>query len=94
MAERQVTCAKRLVMRFPNEHAGITHLGGEGWLLSRSEVIAAIDSGKHSFHTLEDGERAEVRVRSGIANHPDFVQTEADGRWTNNVLALPDCAAS
>jgi hypothetical protein len=94
MADRRVTCVKRLVVEIPDKHAGITHLGGENWLLSRGEVIKAINSGTDSFYTLEDGKRAEIRVRSGIPPYPDFVQTDADGRWTNNLLALPDCAAS
>jgi hypothetical protein len=94
MADRRVTCVKKLAVEFPNRHAGITHLGGENWLLPRSEVVKAIDSGADSFYTLEDGKRAEIRVRSGIPPYPDFVQTDADGRWTNNLLALPICAAS
>jgi hypothetical protein len=94
MADRRVTCVKKLAVVFPNRHAGITHLGGENWLLPRGEVVKAIDSGADSFYTLEDDKRAEIRVRRGIANHPDFVQTNADERWTNNLLALPDCGAS
>lgn len=93
MADLQVTCITRLMVDVPHPHAGITHLGGENWLLSRAEVIRAIRAGTDSFYTLVDGKRADVRVRSGYLNHPDFVQTEADGRWTNNLLALTSCEA-
>jgi Protein of unknown function (DUF3892) len=95
MADRQVTCVERVTVRGLDEHGGITHLGGDGWHLTRGEVIAAIESREHSFYTLEDGKRAEVRVRrSGIAPYPNFVRTQADEHWTNNLLELPHCAAS
>lgn len=94
MADLQVTCIKRLIVDVPNAHAGITHLGGENWLLSRREVIDAINAGTDTFYTLVDGNRAVVRVRSGYLNHPEFVQTEADGQWTNNLLELTSCGSA
>lgn len=91
VADLRVTCIKKMDVVIPIVHAGITHLGGENWLLSRADVIKAINSGTYTFHTLVDGKRAEVQVRSGVVNHLDFVQTKADGQWTDNLLALPQC---
>jgi hypothetical protein len=46
-----------------------------------------------TFYTLVDGKRTEVRVRGDFLNFPEFVQTEADGQWSNNLLALTLCGA-
>lgn len=71
MVDLQVTCIKRLMVHVQNGHAGITHLGGENWLLTRGKVNKAINAGTDTFYTFVDGKRAEVRVRSGFLNyHP------------------------
>jgi Protein of unknown function (DUF3892) len=91
MADRQVTCVSRLTLPFPHIRGAIAELGGEGWRMSRGQVVHAINAGQDTFYTDVDGKRADVRVRTGSLFLPDYVQTEADGQWTNNLLALPNC---
>ena len=74
-------------------HHGITHLGGTGgggWKWTRQEVINSIKAGGNTFHTLVDGKRAEVKVREGASG--EYVQTQADGVWSDNLLALQECS--
>lgn len=71
-----------------DRYSGITFLGGSNWKWSVSRVIQSIEAGTHTFHVLDGTHRAEVGVASnGRAKH---VQTHANGRWNDNLLALPD----
>jgi hypothetical protein len=94
MADRQVKCVKRLRLDFPNPNAVITHLGGDGWMESRPQVVRDIDSGVHTYYTVIQGKRVGVEVRGGMAHLPPFVQARVDGEWSNDLLELPDCPTS
>ncbi|MDB5289448.1 MAG: hypothetical protein JWL69_689 [Phycisphaerales bacterium] len=72
-----------------NTHEGITHVGGPGWRLTRQQAIDAINNGSTTFYTLVAGRRAEVAVVQGT--HAPYLRTHADGTWTDNLLALPEC---
>jgi uncharacterized protein DUF3892 len=87
-AEREVTCVKKHPQQ--DRHKGITHLGGKGWQMTRWQVTAAINSGGETFYTRVGGKRASVRVtddRDGA-----YLRTVADDEWTDDLLALPECA--
>jgi hypothetical protein len=71
-----------------DRYAGITFLGGSNWKWSVSRVIRLIEAGTHTFHTLDGPHRAEVRVVTN--GHTKHLQTQANGRWNDNLLALPD----
>lgn len=85
--QAQVTCINK--QHRDSSHEGITHLGGSGWKLTRSQVIAQIESDTGAFYTKVAGQIAWVRVVPGP--YGKYVQTEADGRMTNNLLSLPEC---
>lgn len=87
MADVQVTCINKQPRQDP--HEGITHLGGATWRWTRQEVIASIRAGTNTFYTLVDGARADVGIVEG-SNGP-YLRTHADGRWNDNLLALPEC---
>ncbi len=87
MADLQVKCINKQPRN--DTHEGITHLGGEGWKYSRSQVINLIETGVHKFHTLVKGNRATVAVVDGP--HGKYVRTHADGKWNDNLLALYEC---
>lgn len=75
-----------------NPHEGITHLGGtggNGWRWTRQRVIDSIRDKTNTFYTMVGGVRAEV----GVVDAPTgaYVRTHADGKWNNNLLALPEC---
>jgi hypothetical protein len=44
--------------------------------------------GTNTFFTNVVGARATIEV---VQATPPYVQTHADGRWSNNLLALPPC---
>jgi len=87
MADARVTCINKMPRNDPYE--GITHLGGSNWHWSRQEVISSIEAGTNTFHTLVGGNRAEVGVVNGA--HGKYLRTYADGKWNDNLLALPEC---
>ncbi len=88
MADVQVTCINKLPRN--NTHEGITHLGGAGRKWTRQDVIASIEAKTNTFYTLVGGTRASI----GVVNGPNgkYVRTYADGKWNDNLLALPECA--
>lgn len=90
MADVRVEC----INKQPREstHEGITHLGGTaggGWRWTRQQVVDSIRAGTNTFYTLEDGRRANIGIVDGPRG--PYLMTYADGRWTNNLLALPEC---
>ena len=91
MADVRVSCINKNPR--DNTHEGITHLGGtggNGWKWTREQVIQSINNGSNTFYVLEDEKRAEVGVVNG-QNGP-YLRTYADGNWTDNLLALPECS--
>jgi hypothetical protein len=87
MADARVQCISKQPRE--NRHEGITHLGGNGWKWTRTQVIQSIETKANTFHTLVNGNRSEV----GVVNGPNgkYLRTYADGKWTDNLLALPEC---
>jgi hypothetical protein len=87
--DAQVTC----ITKRPNHldpHHGITHLGGAGWRWTRAEVTDSIERKTNTFYTLVGGNRADVGVFNGP--HGKYLRTHSDGKWNNNLLALPECS--
>lgn len=74
-----------------NPHEGITHIGGDGWKYTRAEAVRHINDGTHSFYTFVNGRQAWVRVVNGPSE--PYLQTYPDGQPSDNLLALPECAA-
>ena len=56
---------------------------------SRGEIIAWIENQDGKAYVDEGGHRVNVYVRTP-ASGTKFLQTYADGRWENNLLALPE----
>ncbi|MFZ5790706.1 MAG: DUF3892 domain-containing protein [Pseudomonadota bacterium] len=88
MADVWVQCINKTPR--DDTHQGITYLGGPGWKWTRQEVIASIKNGSNTFYTFVGGKRADVKVRE-TADGREYVQTQADGYWNDNLLALPEC---
>jgi len=90
MADVQVTCITKPNLLSSHEH--ITHIGGVGWKWGREDVIRSIDAGTNTFYVLEPttGKKAYVGVVRPNGRAP-YIQTYADGVWTNNLLSLPQC---
>lgn len=88
MADVRVTCINKQPRNDP--HEGITHLGGATWHWTRQEVINSIEAKTNTFFTLVGGNRAEVGVVNGA--NGKYLRTYADGKWNDNLLALPECS--
>lgn len=87
MADVQVKCINKQPRNDPYE--GITHLGGDGWKWTRSDVIVSIEAKTNTFYTLVKGTRANIGVVDG--QNGKYVRTYADGKWNDNLLALMEC---
>lgn len=88
MADVQVTCINKQPRN--NTYEGITHFGGSGWRWTRSQVIHSIEAKTNTFYTKVGSNRAEIGVVNGSSGK--YVRTYADGKWNDNLLALPECA--
>lgn len=87
MTELQITCINKTPR--DNPYDGITHVGGQTWRITRAEAIAYIEKRTHSFFTMVNGNRGEVRVVEGA--NGKYLRTYADGRENDNLLSLPEC---
>jgi hypothetical protein len=87
MPDIQVTCINKQPR--DNRHESITHLGGSNWKWTRQQVIESIEARTNTFFTMVGGKRADV----GVVNGPGgkYLRTHADGKWNDNLLALPEC---
>jgi hypothetical protein len=91
MADLLVDCINKKDRN--SKHEGITHLGGPGngsrWKDTRAEVIRKIENGTNTYHTNNKGKKVPVKVRG---TGPDrYVQTQADGVWSDNLLEQSEC---
>jgi hypothetical protein len=84
MGDFQVTRSTRTL----DHHEHITELGTDTWTRTVAGIISLIEKGD-TFYTLVNGHRAEILPRQGA--HRKYVQTKADGVWSNNLLALQPC---
>lgn len=79
-----------------SEHEHITHIGnndGAGWRMTREDAIRRIDSGQEAFYTVDQttGKKVYIGVVRGDGNKAPYLRTHADGKWKDNLLALPEC---
>jgi hypothetical protein len=86
-AEREVTCIRTQPHR--DRHKGITHLGGTGWLMTRWQMTASIESGGGVYYVRVNGTRANIQVAAGDGE--PYLRAVADNQWTDALLALPEC---
>lgn len=55
---------------------------------TRAEIVAFVEKGGKAYVEDDDGDVAYLGVRVSSAGNK-YVQTYADGIWTDNLLALP-----
>ena len=91
MADAQVSC---ITKADPSSgYEGITHVGGSagtGWKWTVGRVIESIEAGTNTFYTEVGGNRAEIGFVNGKTGK--YLRTHADGKWNDNLLALPACS--
>ncbi len=93
MLEFQIDSINKPDRMSPHEH--ITHLGYNPglWKLTRASMITRIDGDQEKFFTLDKttGKKVYIFVVRGDGNKAPYVRTHADGKWQDNLLALPEC---
>ena len=89
MSDVHVTCIVKVPHHY-EQHYGITHLGGRGWVWwAWQQVISATQTGMHTFYTLVNGWRANIEVVNGP--HGPYLRTRRDGVPNDNLLSLDSC---
>ncbi|MFI5345136.1 MAG: DUF3892 domain-containing protein [Elusimicrobiota bacterium] len=95
MKEYQVTCIDKLERA--NHHSHITRIGNksEGWQITREDAVRRIDSKLEAFYTIDytTSKRVYLHVVREAGRQP-YVQTWADGKWRDNLLALAECGTA
>lgn len=97
MADYRVTCITKPHPHSSHEH--ISHIGGsdatgKAWKITREDAIKFIDEKVHTFHVWDTriNKRAEVGVVRPTDGRAPYLRTYADGVWSDNLLALMQCA--
>lgn len=94
MADYQIDCVNKPDRNSP--HEAITHVGGPNpngygrWKNTAVDVVRMIENNSHRFYTRDAGKTALVSVRTNAAGRK-YLQTRADGLWSNNLLAQSEC---
>lgn len=75
-------------------HLAISHLGftdsSGRYKTTRLEMYNFIEAGGKAF--VKDSFGNVVYIGTALHGLTQYVRTYADGKWTNNLLALPECA--
>jgi len=90
--EFQVTCITKKDRTSAHEH--ITHIGNilGKWKLTRESAIQRIEGKTEAFYTLDNNaKKIYIGVVRGDGQKAPYLRTYADGKWTDNLLALPEC---
>lgn len=94
MADCQITCITKPNVTSPHEH--ITHVGNPSWSMKRltvEDVIRRIKQKTDSFYVKDArGNRANVHVVPASAGRREHIRTYADGKPSDNLLALNQCS--
>lgn len=72
-------------------HEGITHLAGDSWRWTSTQVAESIRAGTNTFFVLENGHRADVSIVPASNGLCLCLRARAGGHWTDDLLALPEC---
>jgi hypothetical protein len=90
---RHVTCINKAHGNHLDPHRAISHLGftdsAGRYKTTRLEMYNFIEGGGKAYVKDRYGNVAYI----GTATHEGakYVRTYADGKWTDNLLALPEC---
>jgi hypothetical protein len=86
MARHQVTC---ITLSGGRLHEHITHIGfSNGVRWTKQQGVDFLRAQGNSLFVADQRGTVDVGVVDGA---PPYLRTRADGRWTDNLLALSQC---
>jgi hypothetical protein len=93
----RITCINKDSGNHSNSHEAIARLGWlnestrESGTSTRLEMVEFIEKKKGAAYVIDRlGNKAYLYVRTSV-NGNKFVQTISDGKYSDNLLALPEC---
>lgn len=92
----RITCINKDGGYHENPHEGITHYGwvnestNEVGKNDRASMVSWVKSGGQAYVKNRYGQAVDCYVRRSVAGN-EFLQTEANGTSTDNLLELPEC---
>lgn len=89
MTRHQIVGVQKPHRQSPHEH--ITHVKYDGLVWTREHVIRLIEARTDSFYVSVGFNHSEVGVVHPEYPRPAYLRTYADGKWNDNLLALPPC---
>jgi hypothetical protein len=93
MSDFEITGINKPHHQSPYEH--ITHIGNlEGhWRITRESAIRRITGGEERYFTVDKttGQHIPIRVAANDGGKTPYLKTRPDGKWLDNLLALPEC---
>jgi Protein of unknown function (DUF3892) len=96
MGAHEITCINK--PHHLSQHEHITHIGNwaEGWRITLASAVSRINSGQDSFYTVDQqtGKQVPIYVVPATGLRGAFLQTYADGKWKDNLLAQQECGAN
>jgi len=95
MASARITCINKSGGYHDNPHEAISHYGwvdinGATGKSNRADMVNWIESGNSAYVTDSYGNKVYCMIKTS-RNGNKFLQTESDGKPTNNLLELPEC---
>lgn len=72
-----------------SSHESLTHLAGNTWRWTCQQVMRSIAAGTNTFYIVDHGRREEVAIARGASG--PCLRARVDGRWTDDLQALPEC---
>jgi hypothetical protein len=93
----RITCINKDGGNHYNPHVGVTHYGwvnestGASDRSTRQQMIKFLEEDKGTAYVKDgQGNTAHIGVWPSAAGNK-YLRTYADGKWTDNLLALPEC---
>lgn len=97
MSEVRITCINKDGGNHNNPHEAIENYGwqnpgtGSSGISQRYQMVEWLENGNHAYVQDANHNKAYCKVRVS-AHGNKFLQTIADGQFTNNLLNLPECS--
>lgn len=87
MAKIKIECLARTPMLA--SYPSVTHLGCEGGLVDKQEIIEALEKKTHSYFIEVNGKQSDVEVWQHDGG--THVRSHSHGVWNDDLLKLPVC---